>query len=256
MSLRATLWALDDADTDCDTCVLILVAYADHVDEDGCAWPGQQAVARRARCSVRTVRRHLRDLEESGLVTKVDEPTDPSSRGRYLSMRPDHRPTAYVLSLERADRMTGRDDHGRTDGAPRADKPGSHGRTPVSAEPAYEPTHEPLNDDTLGAEAEQVLRQLAERVTPKAPKWTTNHDRMRTEVARLVDLGWTAGSLLSHPEVRDGWPQDDDKNRPGLLAFRLSQIDGPRPTGTQTGGSDVDTWEVEVDEDGRSWVSA
>jgi len=39
------------------------------MDSDGEAWPSQELMAKRLGVSDRTIRRHLRDLEEAGYVT-------------------------------------------------------------------------------------------------------------------------------------------------------------------------------------------
>ena len=47
---------------------LVLVALADHADEDGLCWPSQALLAHRASISIRKLRVHLRGLENEGLL--------------------------------------------------------------------------------------------------------------------------------------------------------------------------------------------
>ena len=47
---------------------LVLVALADHADENGLCWPSQALLAHRASISIRKLRVHLRGLENEGLL--------------------------------------------------------------------------------------------------------------------------------------------------------------------------------------------
>lgn len=73
MSLRAHLWALDDAPVKNPTAVLVLVALADEADDRGrgaCAFIDK--IAERARCSKRSAQTHLRDLYRSRVINFGD----------------------------------------------------------------------------------------------------------------------------------------------------------------------------------------
>ena len=112
MSLKAISWVMDEAPVDDARELLILYALADHAHDDGtCAWPSQERIAERARCSVRTVRRHLQNLEERGLIERGDQ-------NHVAHIRIDRRPIVWDLNLSkvRADNLTG-----RTSGVERAD---------------------------------------------------------------------------------------------------------------------------------------
>ncbi|RAV34890.1 helix-turn-helix domain-containing protein [Corynebacterium heidelbergense] len=114
MSLRAMLWALDEAPVDSQGQLVTLIALADHASDNGTgAWPSQASIAERARCSPRTVRRYLNELEQSGLIRRGDQQ-------HVAHLRKDVRPVVWDLCLEarkgRADNLTG-----RSFGAERAD---------------------------------------------------------------------------------------------------------------------------------------
>lgn len=95
MSLRATLWALDQAPTDDPAEVVVLISLADEADDEGRnAWPSQERLATRARCSVRTVQRRLRALEDRGLITRME-----CADARYTSLPERKRPVCYRLAL-------------------------------------------------------------------------------------------------------------------------------------------------------------
>lgn len=110
MSLKALTWVMERAPVDDPTSLLILYALADRAHDDGtAAWPSQEWIAKRARCSDRTVRRVLGKLEASGVIQKGDP--------RHVAhIREDRRPTVWNLSLwmsredenERVDKMTAR----------------------------------------------------------------------------------------------------------------------------------------------------
>lgn len=139
MSLRAILWALNDAPVDDPTDALILTALAERAGEDGtAAWPAISEVAYRARCSVRTVHRRLPTLIEQGVLTLGDQ--------RLVEhLRRDRRPVVYDLNLAlvRGDSLTPRDADGVTPEAGRGDTGDADGVTPVSDKPSMNPTDEP-----------------------------------------------------------------------------------------------------------------
>ena len=104
MSIRAITWVMDEAPVDDARQLLILYALADHAHDDGtCAWPSQERIAERARCSTRTVRRHMQLLEEQGLIWRGDQQ-------HVAHIRIDRRPIVWDLNLNktRADNLTGR----------------------------------------------------------------------------------------------------------------------------------------------------
>jgi len=133
------LWALQDAPVDDPTKVVILVALGDRAASDGtAAFPAQTEIAHRARCSDRTVRRHLRELEEMGLIFRGDQELVSHYDPRY-------RPVVWDLNMtlrrptgdtSRADKVSGLDP-GRTKSTVRPDKTGHPGRTLVSYKPSY-----------------------------------------------------------------------------------------------------------------------
>ena len=86
-------WALENAPVTDATALLVLIALADRASEDGtAAFPSQEWIAQRARCSVRTVRRKLADLEDAGIIRKGDP--------RYVQhIRQDRRPTVWNVCM-------------------------------------------------------------------------------------------------------------------------------------------------------------
>lgn len=163
MSLRATLWALYEAPAKDPTARLVLVVLADHAGDDGRdAFPSVARIASAIEVSDRSVQRHLRDLEEAGLIVKGDQ-----DRVKAAIKRGDRQPVCYDLQLGvvRGDNMTPRDPDGVTPASPRddngvtstsprdpdgvtpvterGDTGVANGVTPASPEPKDEPKEEP-----------------------------------------------------------------------------------------------------------------
>lgn len=155
-------WALTFAPVENAQEHVILIALADRAHDDGtCAWPSQDWLARRARCSTRTVRRHLKSMEDRGLIRRGDQ--------RHVEhIRSDSRPIVWDLDLtqftpppapddlpmktpaQRPDNLSPREPEKRPDnlsarstGAERPDTGDRSGRTLLSDKPSLEPPHEP-----------------------------------------------------------------------------------------------------------------
>lgn len=64
---------------------LILQAIARHADwETGECWPGDEAIAKMAKCSARTVQTYLARLESDGLITRVDRRSNDGTKLKRL----------------------------------------------------------------------------------------------------------------------------------------------------------------------------
>ena len=87
MSLRAITWAWS-LDIKNPTRKLVLMALCDHVDEEGLCWPSVKLIAERSGCKRRTVQRHLRDLEQAGIIEAIphyrDDGSQTSNRYRVI----------------------------------------------------------------------------------------------------------------------------------------------------------------------------
>jgi hypothetical protein len=145
MSLKAMVWALDTAHVDDPGQLLVLIALAERADDQGRnAWPGKAWLAERARCSTRTVQRHLQALRARALIEEGDQ--------RLVDhIRPDRRPTVYDLVMTRGDNASPREDCGKPihEGTPtsprdteRGDIDDTNGETTVSPKPSLLPTEE------------------------------------------------------------------------------------------------------------------
>lgn len=93
MSIAASTWALHHAPTKSAQELVILWALSDHAHADGTSsFPKQATLATLGRCDERTIRRHLKALEERGLIRRGDQ--------RLVSHLPhDRRPVVWDLNL-------------------------------------------------------------------------------------------------------------------------------------------------------------
>lgn len=93
MSIEAMIWVKNHAPTTNSTEMCILYALADRANDDGTGcWPYYETLADEARCSLPTVKRHIKKLEERGLIVRGDQ----SQVSRY----PAHvRPVVWDLNM-------------------------------------------------------------------------------------------------------------------------------------------------------------
>jgi hypothetical protein len=97
MSLKAMVWAWeqDVTSTEC----LVLLALADHANDEGRCWPGQKGLGAKCKVSRETVNRAIKSLEAKGKLTLIPQFDD---LGRPTS---NH----YILSIKQGGNVT--DDH-------------------------------------------------------------------------------------------------------------------------------------------------
>jgi len=150
MSLQGFLWVQEQAPTQSSTELAVLYAMANYVDPagHGC-YASQSSLAERARCDVRTLRRHLKELENRGVIRRGDQ--------QMVSHFPArHRPIVWDLNLTltsgkaRSDNMTGRESD-RTSDTIRPDIGGTSDGTRVSDNPSLLPTVEEPSLNTTDA---------------------------------------------------------------------------------------------------------
>jgi hypothetical protein len=97
VSNSATRWALDETDLS-GTRKLVLVKFADHADKETAqAYPGVPGLAKKLRCSDRTVRRHIADLVAAGYMREGDQ-------SLAAKIPADRRPIVYELAMSEAAR--------------------------------------------------------------------------------------------------------------------------------------------------------
>jgi DNA-binding transcriptional ArsR family regulator len=98
MSVQAMTWAFEqDVEPHAKLVLLALANRANH--ETGMCYPGQELIGQECSMSSRTVRRHLKVLEERGLITR---------RARMLSEGRGRTSDAYLLAFYQSDNTSER----------------------------------------------------------------------------------------------------------------------------------------------------
>lgn len=93
MSIKVITWVREHAPTENPAELCILYSLADRANDDGeGCWPSVATLAQESRCSQRTVQRHLRNLEDRGLIRKGDQ-------RMVEKYRADRRPVVWDLNL-------------------------------------------------------------------------------------------------------------------------------------------------------------
>lgn len=170
MSLKAMIWVMEDAPVENQGELAVLYALADRASDDGtAAWPSQEWIAYRARCTDRTVRNHLSNLEERGVIKKGDL--------RHVEhIRQDRRPIVWDLNLDLSRPENWRPENitGRKIGAERpesydttAGKFESNDRKPVSDKPSITILKPSENHPTP---FEQFWRQYPKKTSKQSAK--------------------------------------------------------------------------------------
>lgn len=143
---------------------LVLIGLCERAHDDyPVAWPSVSTLSRYSCSSPRTVQRSLRTLVDEKFIEPCDNPPP-----RFYDARPDHRPTPYIVKVERlrGDTVTPRE-------APRGDMGDANGVTPMTprgdtdvtrtvSEPLEEPSSSPATPDGVQAEGWEQARELAE----------------------------------------------------------------------------------------------
>ena len=88
MSVRAMAWAWRQQLSGPEK--LVLMAVADHADDEGICWPGNAHIARKCNLSQRSVQRHIKNLIDNGYMT---------ARRRYRETG-GQTSNLYVLNVE------------------------------------------------------------------------------------------------------------------------------------------------------------
>lgn len=131
MSVRATLWVLDEAPVTDMRHFAVLIALADNASDTGRGcWPAVRTIARRARCSERTVHRILRELEALGVIRRGNQ--------TLVERIPvNRRPVVYDLNMpDRGDNLTPQEPVGVSERVARGVTGGSSGVSRLADKPS------------------------------------------------------------------------------------------------------------------------
>ena len=188
MSLKAMIWVMEDAPVENHAELAILYALADRANDDGtAAWPTQAWLAERARCSGRTVRRHLAALEERGVIRRGDQRL-------VMWERSDRRPIVWDLNMSLARQRSDKSPSAAGQNGPppaagqngRADKSGTNGRTNQVERP----------DTAVSYKPSTTIHRTV--LTPSSPPATP------AVAANNVDVAHATSSET----IKDGYPPE------------------------------------------------
>jgi len=103
MSIKAMTWAWDLVDLPrAET--LVLLALADHADEDNVCWPSQAMLAQKSRGDQRSVRRALASLKAAGLIEVVPRSSQAGRRSNMYRLNLD---ADFSVSDQQPDILSG-----------------------------------------------------------------------------------------------------------------------------------------------------
>ena len=182
MSIKVMSWVWEQDLPPLDK--IVLMAIADHADDDGYAWPGMKRIAEKCSMEKRTVQRHVERLQEQQLL-KVE------SRQRNDGSSSSN---GYTVVMNGTNREGVAESH-----PPMSGMTPPHGTddTPLTViEPSEETTTTTLTLEEVFNEPEW-LRTLAEVEQPdheqrtRIIRWARNHEvAVLTQVAYSAAEGW------------------------------------------------------------------
>lgn len=227
------VWVLSPA---AEICVpaegFLLIAIANYCNPYGHnAWPSVHTLANKTRMSESTVKRHLRELEDRGVLVRGDQQ-------QVAHLRADRRPVVWDLAMGVDGSILDKDylandidsrgvnlnPRNRSTQEPRGVKSGSHGGSPVT----YKPSEEPSQDLTSRlAPSELTGSTQPHRVTPtsRPPKKSTGPRRI-SPAEESPGTGRTVGIQTTTERVRHTKAARESISRPdsgGGLAAEFGQ---------------------------------
>ena len=190
MSIKVMSWVWEQDLPPLDK--IVLMAIADHADDDGYAWPGMKRIAEKCSMEKRTVQRHVEKLQEQQLL-KVE------SRQRHDGSSSSN---GYTVVMNGTNREGVAESHPPMSGMT---PPRGTDDTPLTViEPSEETTTTTLTLEEVFNEPEW-LRTLAEVEQPdheqriRIIRWARKH-----EVAVLTQVAYSAA---------EGWAKYKTKNK-------------------------------------------
>lgn len=103
MSVKAMSWVFTLEELPASE-TLVLLALADAANDEGLAWPSQATLAPKARCSERSLRRHVQFLKDHGLI---DVRVRSGQSGRKSNIYQLHVGAEFSLQNNQPDKMAG-----------------------------------------------------------------------------------------------------------------------------------------------------
>lgn len=115
---------------------LVAIILADHADSDGLCWPSYRKIAQRANMHERSVQRHIKELQNRGVITKIRTGTIVKDGEKVTRVSNAYRVNAHILIKMAAKLST--DDLGINDSIVylESDTSVANRSTPVSTKPS------------------------------------------------------------------------------------------------------------------------
>ena len=142
---------------------LVAIILADHADSDGLCWPSYRRISQRSNMDERTVRRHVKALQDMGVITKLRTGSVIEKDGKAVRITNAYRVNEVVL-LRRGKLSTSRpvdgvksvhlevDKKRRSRGAGLSTKSSFNHQTNHQYDESVDNSREPVSlDDVLGS---------------------------------------------------------------------------------------------------------
>lgn len=186
---------------------LVLIKLADNASDCGECWPSYQHIADQCEMSHSSVRKHIKDLSNAGLL-QIENRTGPKGNSSNV----------YRLTLSG---MPSESTPMSSESTPYAVKnhtpmPSENTRTSHSLEPVIEPINKPKDNSAKKTGAldfscwpypasEQVFNDWVQlRKAKKAPITQTVVNQVGKELTKAVESGWTVDDVLTET-ISSGW---------------------------------------------------
>lgn len=200
----------------------VLYALADRANDDGtCAWPSQEWIASRARCSARTVRTHLNAMEKRGLIRRGNP--------KFVEhIRADQRPIVWDIDMEsRAESFATTGKSESNDRKIHVERPENSRRTAGKRLPTNRPltTHEPsINQQSFDEWWEVWPKKVAKgaaRTAYKSAMKKTTHDNLMActrAAVRIWERDRTEKKFIPFPATWLNQERWEDETLKGVSA--------------------------------------
>lgn len=214
MSIRlmAQVW---NAALPSSTHKLVLLAFADHANDEGECWPSIKKVAVKSQISQRQVQRIVADLKRNGLL---------------IALKPAHGRKTPTYRI-RGDTMTplrcGNDAHvaaGVTNETARGDAHVAAGVTPMSPKPSREPSREPSSEPAHPNPAPAAA--AAKRASRDGMDSSPRLEMLMSAYRKTFGLNGTSSEILR--EWSERLPEGEDGQAAVNYAFAEAAESGAR----------------------------
>ena len=242
MSIRVMTRVWDESPFD-QTTLLVLLALADHADDDGRCWPAIPTIARKARCSERWARQVIAELEESGWLTRDLRPGNSTLYRIVFPATPEPQFTPEQTSPLNPSSSPPRNPSSPHPGTPVPMNHKEPSLEPSLSSPAILAVDAPTVSDVVLSLCDHLADRVAEN-TGKRPRITKRwHDAARLMLERdkytpdqirgaitwCQDSEFWRANVLSMPTLREKYPtlrlhaQRGTTKRPSVVGERRAQ---------------------------------